>query len=152
VTYAAFVPGFTLTSRFMAKTLSAVGLERGTAKEGGGGELGRTGPVWDVEGGLRVRSGVGGVEVMILKGLLDAVTRSLLLGAGGTLPVKEKSLAADGTVNIGRAIRQFAQNLHVISFVVAVRCCRPVLACSHYLAGAISLNGLPGMLATTCVG
>jgi hypothetical protein len=127
-------------------------LDGSSTEEGGGGELGRAGPVWDVESGLRVRSGVGGVEVMILKGLLDAVARILLLGAGGAFPVKEKSLSADGTVNIGRAIRQFAQNLHVISFVVVVRCCRPVLVFSHYLAGAISLNGRPGMLATTCVG
>jgi hypothetical protein len=81
-----------------------------------------------------MRPGVGGVQVMILKGLPDAVARIFLLGAGGTFPVEEKTLAADGAVNIGGAIGQFAQNLHVISFVVVVRCCRPVLALCHYLS------------------
>ena len=63
------------------------GLDGSSTKEGGGGELGRTGPVWDVEGGLRVRTG-GGVEVMILKGLLDTVARILLQSAGGAFPIK----------------------------------------------------------------
>jgi hypothetical protein len=52
------------------------------------------------------------VDVLIAEGLLNAVASGLLLVASGALPVKEKALAAKGTVDIGGAIGEFAQNLH----------------------------------------
>jgi len=92
-------------------------LERGTAEEGGGGELRRTGPFGDIEGGFGVRGGFGGIEVMLAKGLLDAVTCVLLLDAAGAFPVKEKSLSADGAMNIRGTVRGFAKDLHMNSFI-----------------------------------
>jgi hypothetical protein len=52
------------------------------------------------------------VDVLIAEGLLDAVAGGLLLVAGGAFPVEEKALAAEGTVDIGGAIGELAQNLH----------------------------------------
>jgi hypothetical protein len=42
---------------------------------------------------------------MVLKRLLDAVARILLLGPRRSFPIEEKTLAANGAMNIGRAVR-----------------------------------------------
>jgi hypothetical protein len=91
-------------------------LERSSAEESRGGEFWRTGPAWDVKSGFRMGGGLVGVEVVIAQGLLDAVACVVLLGAAGTFPVKEKSLSADGAMNIRGAIGGFAKDLHMNSF------------------------------------
>ena len=54
--------------------------------------------------------------MVIAEGLLDAVACIVLLGRAGAFPVKEETLAADGAIDIRRAIGGFAKDLHMNSF------------------------------------
>jgi hypothetical protein len=92
-------------------------LDGGASKERGGGEIWRTGPAGNVEASFGVSICACDVEMVIAEGLLDAVARIVLLDAAGTLPIKEKSLSADGTVNISGVIDGFAKCLHTNSFL-----------------------------------
>jgi hypothetical protein len=83
-------------------------LEGGSAEEGGSGEFGRAGPAWDVEGRPGMGFGGGIVGVVIAECLLDAVAGVVLLVACRALPIKEKALTANGTLDIGGVIGQLA--------------------------------------------
>lgn len=118
------------------------GLDGGSSQEGGCGELRGTGPAGDVEGSIGVSIDVVRVDMVIAQSLMDALTGGFLLGLGRALPIKQKSLAADGTVNIGGVIRWFAKDLHSSSFCFVVLGCRPVFGPKVIIyAGEVSQDG-----------
>jgi hypothetical protein len=83
-------------------------LENCSAEDGGGGELRLPGPVGDIERSLGMSPVRGGLCVVQAKSLLYLGAVVILFGAGEALPIKKKTLAADGAENIGNAVRWFA--------------------------------------------